>query len=98
MTYEEYESRLSDIVKSPETAPVAVQALLSELKADTDTLTSLRADIEQKDKKIKDLQDTNIKLFLQSSGEDTDQKESWEDMEPGEDKMNAYLATLKKGD
>lgn len=94
MTYEEYESRLSDIVKAPDTAPVAVQALLSELKADTDTLTSLRADIEQKDKKIKDLQDTNIKLFLQQTGEaPKDSSETgWQDLE-GDEALEAYIAS-----
>ena len=93
MTYEEYESRLSDIVKAPDTAPVAVQALLSELKADTDTLTSLRADIEQKDKKIKDLQDTNIKLFLQQTGEAPKETEQgWQDLE-GDEALEAYIAS-----
>lgn len=94
MTYAEYESRLSDIVKSPDTAPVAVQALLTELKADTDTLTSLRADIEQKDQKIKDLQDTNIKLFLQQTGEapEKDADSSWQDLE-GDEALEAYIAS-----
>lgn len=98
MTYAEYESRLSDVVKKPDEAPVLVKALLQEIKADTDTLDTLRTDIEAKDEKIRSLQDTNMKLFLSQTSEDTDQKESWEDMEPGEDKMNAYLATLKKGE
>lgn len=98
MTYAEYESRLSDVVKKPDEAPVLVKALLQEIKADTDTLDTLRTDIEAKDEKIRSLQDTNMKLFLSQGSEDTEPKESWEDMEPGEDKMNAYLATLKKGE
>lgn len=98
MTYAEYESRLSDVVKKPDEAPVLVKALLQEIKADTDTLDTLRTDIEAKDEKIRSLQDTNLKLFLSQGSEDTEKQESWEDMEPGEDKMNAYLATLKKGE
>lgn len=68
MTYQEYETALNGIVQNPDTAPTAVQSLLQEIKKDTDALATAINGISERDARIRDLQDTNIKLFMSQSG------------------------------
>ena len=68
MTYQEYEAALMGIVQNPDTAPTAVQSLLQEIKTDTDALATAINGISERDARIRDLQDTNIKLFMSQSG------------------------------
>lgn len=68
MTYQEYEAALNGIVQNPDTAPTAVQSLLQEIKTDTDALATAINGISERDARIRDLQDTNIKLFMSQSG------------------------------
>lgn len=73
MTYKEYESALNGIVQNPDTAPTAVQSLLQEIKTDTEALATAITGISERDARIRDLQDTNIKLFMsQSSAPEND--------------------------
>lgn len=73
MKYEDYEAKLTELVKNPDSAAVAVQDILKDLKADSETFASLEADIAVKDGRIRDLQDTNTKLFLRQTGGSEDQ-------------------------
>lgn len=78
MKYEEYEAKLNDVVKNPDSAATAVLDILKDIKADTDTLASLEAGIAERDGRIRDLQDTNMKLFLRQTGvgsEDEEEKD-----------------------
>lgn len=75
MKYEDYESKLTSIVSNPDSAPIAVQELLSEIKSDTETIASLQAGIEERDTRIRDLQDTNMKLFIGQTGQVEDDPE-----------------------
>lgn len=73
MTYKEYETALNGIVQNPDTAPTAVQSLLQEIKTDTEALATAINGISERDARIRDLQDTNIKLFMsQSSAPEND--------------------------
>ena len=87
MTFEEYESKLSDIVKSPDQAALLVQDVLSELKTDCETRASLEAAITEKDSRIKGLQDVNMKLYLQVTGSGNNQ-------EPEEEKPKTFEEKL----
>jgi len=64
MTYDEYSKSLTEALSNPDTALTSVSPLLEELKKDLDGLETLRKDVEAKDARIRDLQDTNLKLFL----------------------------------
>lgn len=68
MKYEDYEKILNGIVTNPDTAPTAIQSVLAEIKTDTEALQSATVTIADQDKRIKDLQDTNIKLFMSQTG------------------------------
>lgn len=76
MKYEEYEQKLSECVKNPDSAALAIQDILKELKTDCETMASLEAGIAEKDGRIRDLQDTNMKLFLQNCSGAPDQDEA----------------------
>lgn len=76
MKYEEYEQKLSECVKNPDSAALAIQDILKELKTDCETMASLEAGIAEKDGRIRDLQDTNMKLFLQNCSGTPDQDET----------------------
>lgn len=75
MKYEDYEKKVTDLISNPEAAPVTAQEILSELKADTDNIASLEAGIAERDARIRDLQDTNVKLFLSQSSKVEDEPE-----------------------
>lgn len=75
MKYEEYEAKLNDVVKNPDSAATAVLDILKDIKADTDTLASLEAGIAERDGRIRDLQDTNMKLFLRQTGSGSEEEE-----------------------
>ena len=93
MTYEEYEAKLNDVIKNPDSAATAVLDILENIKADTQTLATMEANIAERDGRIRDLQDTNMKLFLRQSGEPEKN-----DDEPDVDEMDfqEYLDYLNK--
>ena len=74
MKYEDYEAKLNNVVANPDSAATAVLDILKDLKADSETFASLEASVAEKDGRIKDLQDTNMKLFLRQTGGDSGQE------------------------
>lgn len=75
MKYEDYEKKVTDLISNPEAAPVTAQEILSEIKSDTENIASLEAGIAERDARIRDLQDTNMKLFLSQSAQVEDEPE-----------------------
>lgn len=75
MKYEDYEKKVTDLISNPEAAPVTAQEILSEIKSDTENIASLEAGIAERDARIRDLQDTNMKLFLSQSSQIDDEPE-----------------------
>lgn len=64
MTYTEYEKGLTDALSNPDTALTAIRPILDELKGDIENLDTLKGQVETQEARIRDLQDTNLKLFL----------------------------------
>lgn len=97
MKYEDYESKLTGVVSNPDSAPIAVQEILKDLKSDAATMESMAAEISEKDAKIRELQDTNTKLFLQVTGTDSsdDKPEDWSELE-GEEALEAFIEAHKE--
>ena len=87
MKYEDYEQKLTELVKSNPDSAVAVQDILDNIKADSETFAALEASVTEKDSKIKDLQDSNIKLFLRQTGAGANQ-------EPEEEKPKTFEEKL----
>lgn len=70
MKYDEYEAIAKTL--TTENAPEVVSTMLSAIKADTESIDALTKSNQEKDAKIRDLQDTNIKLFLSQTGKADD--------------------------
>lgn len=75
MTKQEYTDFIKEMVKNPDTATASAQTLIDNIGTDLDTLEAFRASDAEKDKRIRDLQDTNIKLFLGQTGKPPEDKE-----------------------
>lgn len=91
MTYQDYEAKLNGVVSAPDTAPAVVQEILGEIKTDLDSLSSAQAGIAERDTRIKDLQETNIKLFMSQTGEAENQDEPEDEEKSFEDILNGIL-------
>ena len=97
MKYEDYEGIAQKL--TTENAPEVMKMMLDSVKedlAERDALMSVKAEQEAK---IKDLQDTNIKLFLSQTGKAT-QDEDTETEEEKIDKMDLkeYLDYIKESE
>lgn len=74
MTYAEYEAKINDILSKPDTALAEIGGVLEELKTDLTALETLTGEAAAKDERIKDLQETNLKLYLSQSEEATEEE------------------------
>ena len=81
MTYEELKERITGLVSNPDTAANDAIGLLSDLEKDYETMSSLAEKSKTDDEKIRNLQDTNQKLFLSVTGQD-DTEEDKNDENP----------------
>lgn len=95
MKYEDYEAMAQKL--TVENAPEIIKAMLDSVKEDLGERDALMNVKEEQEAKIKDLQDTNIKLFLSQTGK-AEQDESDETEEEKIDKMdlNEYLSYIKE--
>lgn len=93
MKYEEYEAKIKNLISNPDTATAAAQDILNDLKADSETFASLQASVTDYEARVRDLQDTNVKLFLRTTGGEPDQ----DDPEPQPLSFGEKLAQLENG-
>lgn len=82
MKFEDIESALAELLKNPDTAQAGAKDFLEKLKPDYDSLESLTKKSEEDDKRIRDLQDTNQKLFLATTSSDTSTQEQEQEDNP----------------
>lgn len=95
MTYDELEKKLTTILQQPDSALANVAPLLKDIKADYESIISLTSKVEAQDTRIRDLQDTNMKLFLAQTGQVSDKEEDEDDVE-GPDAIDAFVNKLNK--
>ena len=95
MTFEEFKTKITTIVSNPDTAQANIGELIDEVKVDYEALSSTSAALEKAETRIRDLQDTNQKLFLKQTGQaspdEEDEKKDIEDMS-----FDEYLAECLK--
>lgn len=76
MTYEEYEKRINDALANADTAPTEFVNILSDLKTDLTAKDTLETEKTELETRVRDLQDTNMKLYLSVTGtSDGDEEE-----------------------
>lgn len=68
MTYEEYEKRINGALANPDTAPTEFVNILSDLKTDLTAKDALETEKTEMETRVRDLQDTNMKLYLSVTG------------------------------
>lgn len=96
MTYAELEKKLTKLLEQPDSALANVKPLLDEIKADYDTMITLKESNVAQDKRIRDLQDTNMKLFLAQTKSVEEDKSDEDDELEGMDAVDAFVAELNK--
>lgn len=62
MVYEDYEKAVQGL--TAENAPVIMENMLASIKEDLSERDALKTSLAESETKVRDLQDTNIKLFL----------------------------------
>lgn len=72
MTHEELTNAISELVTKPESAAANAATIIKEVDALYTNADSLTAQAEENEKKIRELQDANIKLFLAQTGKPID--------------------------
>ena len=78
MTYDEYEKNINEVLGNPDTALANIAPVLEEIKKDTEALTSAMSENESLKTRIRDLQDTNMKLYLAQTGQAAEEVETKE--------------------
>lgn len=68
MTYDEFKTRFTTLVGNPDTAQAESVSFLEDVARDYTSLDSMTKAHEADEKRIRDLQDTNQKLFLSVTG------------------------------
>lgn len=96
MKYEEYEAIAKTL--TAENAPDVVKQMLDGIKADTESIEALTKSNSEMDKKIRDLQDTNIKLFLSQTGKADDSPSEEELAEEADKAVENEIDALLKGE
>lgn len=96
MTYEDFEKRITKMAETPDTILAALPDFLKDVKADYEGFTSVSNKLSENEKRIRDLQDTNMKLFLMQTNKRSDAEEIEDDEKEGADAIDAFVAKLNK--
>lgn len=81
MIYSEVEKRLTKMATSPDAIQADMVELLADLKADYEGFTNTVAKLTEATDRIRDLQDTNARLFLRVTGQ-PDKSETEDEEKP----------------
>ena len=97
MTYEELENRLTTLLKQPDSALALVKPLLDDIKKDYEQIITLTDANKRQEGRIRDLQDTNMKLFLAQTGKAEPKEDDDEELE-GMDAIDSFVNKLNEVD
>lgn len=75
MTREEFRTGIIEVLKNPDTALVNIEPFIEAYGEQADSLEALTLKTEESDKRIRDLQDTNQRLFLRATGTEESHEE-----------------------
>ena len=95
MTYAEVEKRITECLQTPDAALVNIKPILDDLKSDYESMICLTEKVEKQDTRIRDLQDTNMKLFLAQTGQAPKDEEEEDELQ-GAEAIDAFVAKLKE--
>ena len=81
MTYEQYEERINKALANADTAPTEFVNILSELKTDLTAKDTLETEKSELETRVRDLQDTNMKLYISVTGNSDEEEDEDEPAE-----------------
>ena len=85
MKYAEYKEKIDGLLTNPDTALAGIDEVYESLEADLTTRDSLADENETLKNKVKELQETNIKLYMSQGGDNTEETDGKEDEAVDED-------------
>ena len=94
MKFEDYESQINSVLSNPDTALAGMGGVMESLKADLTALEELTSTVDELEARIKDLQETNLKLYLSQAGEVEDEVE--EEEKSGVDAIEEFWEKLEE--
>ena len=94
MKLEEYETAFRDMVSNPDTLQTSALSILEEIKKDKALSEANITEIDRLNNKVRDLQDTNTKLFLSMAGDTSSDDEDNEEPLTGMEAMDAFINSL----
>lgn len=92
MTYDEYKAAFDGIMSDTDTGIAKMPEVMETLKTDLERIDALEKASAEKDVKIRELQDTNMKLYLNIGGGETDTDTAEE--VTGVDVIDEFMDTL----
>ena len=81
MTYEQYEQRINNALANADTAPTEFVNILSDLRTDLTAKDNLETEKAELETRVRDLQDTNMKLYLSVTGNSDEEEDEDEPAE-----------------
>lgn len=99
MTYDEFEKKIISVLEQPDSALANIRPVLDEAKKDYEQIITLTESKAKQDERIRDLQDTNMKLFLAQTGKVADSNEGNDDDDlEGHEAIEAFVNKLNEED
>lgn len=95
MDKNKYIDLINQSIKNPENAPNFMSDLISEIEKDASEFENIRSINEENQRKIKELQDTNMKLFLSQT---TQKEEEIEEKDQTQEEIIEDFIKELKGD
>ena len=68
MTVDEYKDKINGLVSNPDTAATEALSLIDEITKDLGELGAAKTSVSELQAKVADLQDTNMKLYMNIAG------------------------------
>ena len=72
MTVDEYKDKINGLVSNPDTAATEALSLIDEITKDLGELGAAKTSVSELQAKVADLQDTNMKLYMNIAGGTSD--------------------------
>ena len=72
MTVDEYKDKINGLVSNPDTAATEALSLIDEITKDIGELGAAKTSVSELQAKVADLQDTNMKLYMNIAGGSSD--------------------------
>lgn len=78
MTVDEYKDKINGLVSNPDTAATEALSLIDEITKDLGELGAAKTSVSELQAKVADLQDTNMKLYMNIAGGSSDDEPEYE--------------------